>query len=205
MSALKLNAVKRPSGKSAAKVSRKAGKIPAVVYGKKTESVAIELEYQAFRKVFREAGESSLIDLTVDGGKNLNVLVHDVQLHPVTDNFLHIDFISVSMDEEITTHVPIVVSGVAPAVKDFGGMLDMVRDQVTVKCLPKDIPHHFEVDITGLVDFHTVIHVSDLKLPKGVTVVEEPELTLITVSAPKEEKEEAQASAEAPAAENKAA
>lgn len=190
MSVLTLEVQSRNAAETKAKHVRKEGNIPAVLYGKDREGVSLQMDYQTFRKLFRQAGESSLIELVIDGKDKETVLVHDYQLHPVTDDFTHVDFLVVNMKEEITTSVHIEIVGVSPAVKDLGGVLSVPRQEVEVKCLPKDMPHHLELDISSIEDFHTTLHVSDLVVPEGVEVVTEGELTLATVAAPREESAE---------------
>jgi len=190
MSVLNLEVKSRDASEMKAKRVRKNGLIPAVLYGKGREGVSLQMDYQSFRRLFREAGESTLIELDIDGKTKETVLVHDYQLHPVTDNFTHVDFLTVNMDEEITTSVHIEIVGVSPAVKDLGGTLSVPRQEIEVRCLPKDMPHHLELDISRIEDFHTALHVSDLVLPSGVVAVTDTELTLANVSAPREEIEE---------------
>lgn len=160
--------------------------IPGVFYGKGKESLALQVDYQPFRKAFIKGGYSQLMDLDVDG-KKFKVLVHDVQFDPITGAINHVDFINVNLKEEITTEVPVEVVGIAPAVKDHGGILTTVKHELTVKCLPMDLPHSIQVDVSTLADFSSAIHVKDVVLPKGVTITDDKDDVVITVSAPKEE------------------
>lgn len=188
MDTIKLEVVKRGDDLSVKQI-RDQKMVPAVYYGKGEDSVPLQIEYQAMRKTFLQAGYSSLVDLTIDG-KVKKVLIQEVQLHPLKGTIQHVDFMHVNLKEEITTEVPVVIVGVAPAVKDFGGTLNTVKNEVEVKCLPTDIPHEIEVDISGLVELSAAIHVSDIKVPKGVVILDDPENVVVMVNAPRVEEEE---------------
>lgn len=149
-------------------VLRAEGFIPAVVYGGK-ENRTIKIPASAFQKVFAQAGESSIIDLTIDEKTSIPVLVYDVQKHPTTTEVIHIDFFEVDMNKTITANIPLVFTGIAPALK-LGGTLLESLDEVAVTCLPKDLPHDITVDLSVLKTFEDSIHVSDLQIPAGVTV-----------------------------------
>ncbi len=190
-SVLTLDVESRNPSEIKAKHVRAQGKLPGIFYQNGKENIAIQMDYQTFRKLYRKAGDSSLIELNVDGGKaKETVLVHDYQLHPVSDDFTHVDFLGVNMNEEITAQVQIEVVGVSPAVKGQGGVLSTPLNTVEVKCLPAKMPHHLEIDISTLEDFHSAIHVSDIVVPEGVEIITEADLTVATVSAPREEEAE---------------
>lgn len=187
------------------KAIRASGRIPAVYYGRGKASLSLELNYQTFRKVFEKAGENTIIDLTVDG-KKVPVLVHDVQFDPVTDKIAHVDFIHVDMEKEVTTSVKVTFVGVAPAVKNLGGILDVQKHEIKIKCLPKDLIHGIEVDVSPIVDYHTSIHVKDLKVPATVKILDNPDDTVVTATPPRAEEETKPAEAAAvPGAEGTAA
>jgi large subunit ribosomal protein L25 len=169
---------------------RRNKQIPGVFYGKGKESLALQVEYQVFRKAFIKGGYSQILDLDVEG-KKFKVLVHDVQFDPITGAITHVDFLNINLKEEITTDVPVEVKGIAPAVKDHGGILTTVKRELTVRCLPMDLPHSIVVDVSGLLEFSQAIHVKDIELPKGVVITDEADDVVITVSAPKEEEVEA--------------
>ncbi len=174
--------------KSSPRALRKVKLIPAVFYGKKEKSVPLQMEYQDFRKVFMKAGSNQVVDLHING-KKTNVLIHDVQYHPLTDAISHVDFLHVDLSVEVTTHVPVVIVGVAPAVKNFSGILTTVKHELTVKCLPMDIPHEITVDISTLEQLSSSIHIKDLEVPKGVQFMDNVEDVIVTVSAPRVEEE----------------
>jgi large subunit ribosomal protein L25 len=185
METVALTAHKREAG-TRPRDLRREHKVPGVFYGFGKENLSLVLDYIEFRNAYRDAGQNTIIELDIDGEK-MKVLVHDVQYDPVHDTFAHVDFVNVRMDREIQTSVPIKFVGEAPAVKNLGGVLNTTREVVEIKCLPDRLMHEFEVDISGLADFHNAIHVSDLTVPEGVIILDDVELTLVTVNAPAEE------------------
>jgi large subunit ribosomal protein L25 len=172
-----------------AKLIRTEGNIPAVCYGSSKENFAIQVDYQDFKKAYIKAGENTIIELDVDG-KKYNVLVHEMQIDPIYNTVNHVDFILLNMKENVDTHVPIVLTGESLAVKEMGGVLNHVLDEVMVRCLPGDIPHEFTLDISQIADFHTALHVSDLEVPKGVELLTDTALTVVNVVAASESKDE---------------
>lgn len=173
-----------------AKNLRREGLLVAEFYGHGVENMSLQTDYQEFRKLYREAGENTVIDLVVDGGKTFKVLVHQVEYDPVTDEFQHVDFINVRMDQEVTTNVPVVLEGQAPAVKELGGIVMQNLDEIEVRCLPGDLINEITLNIESLVDFNSSIHVSEITVPEKITVVTDPERTVVTVTAPREEEPE---------------
>jgi len=172
--------------------ARKNGKIPAVLYGQEKENKDIWVESLPFGKIFAEAGENTVIFLELDGGKKENVLIYDYQIDPLSGKFAHIDFLRVNMKEEIETEIPLVFVGEAPVVKGKGGIFIKVMDNVEVKCLPGNMPHEFQIDLTKLVDFEDKIIVGDIVVPKDVEILDNPETIIASVSAPRSEEELAQ-------------
>jgi len=170
-----------------AKNLRKEHLIPAEYYGHGVKNMSLQMDYQAFRKLYKKAGSNTVIDLEIDGEGMKNVLIHNVSSHPVTDAYTHVEFINVRMDEEVTTTIPIRLEGQAPAVKDLAGILIQNLDGIEVTCLPKDLVHEIVVDIAGLVDFNSSITVADLKIPVGITVLDEPDASVAYVTEPQEE------------------
>jgi large subunit ribosomal protein L25 len=159
-------------------------KIPAVVYGPKVENRKIILDDLQFRKMFSAVGESQLIDLKI-GEETIPVLIHEIQTDPVRDDFLHIDFFAVEMGKTLTTRISIVLTGTSPAVKNFGGILMHAKNFVEVKCLPRNLIAEVVVDVSNLENLHDKIAVSDLPKFDGIEVLDNPELTIVTVTAPK--------------------
>ncbi len=188
MENIALNAQKR-STDIPAKVLVSQGLIPGICYGSGKENIAIQADYQEFRKVYKQAGENSIVELNVDGEKH-NVLIHDLQIDPIYNTARHVDFLLVNMKEMIDTSVPVVIVGEAPAVKELGGTLNLALQEVEVRCLPGNIPHEFNVDVTGLLDFHSSIHVADLVVPKDVEILTDKDITIVNVAAPAAESDE---------------
>ena len=178
----------QPRDKSVkAKILRKQNLIPAEYYGHGVENMSLQLDYQSFRKMYKKAGSNTVIDLEIEGKGMKNVLIHNVDTHTVTDLYTHVEFINVRMDEEVTTTIPVLLEGTAPAVKDMGGTLIHNLDGIDVTCLPKDLVHEIVIDVSSLVDFNSSITVADLKIPKGITVTNEMEASVAYVTAPREE------------------
>lgn len=183
-----------------AKIARVDGVIPAVVYGKDTPSTMLTVGVSEFIKVYREAGKNHVITLNV-GKKSYSVLVQEAQRHPVTGAFRHLDFLVVDMKAEVHVQIAIKLVGTSPAVVE-GGQIHQTLETLDVKCLPKDIVDAFEIDLSNLVMGHT-LHVSDIKVDsKKFTVLSHAEEAVVSVHAPKKQKdEETTATVEAPAAE----
>lgn len=162
---------------------RMSGKIPAVVYGPGVEPVSLSIAYNEFSKLYNEAGESTLIDLAIDGAKSAKVLIQDVQYDPLTQRTRHVDFRQIRMDQEIETAVELVFVGVAPAVKELSGTLVTPASEINIKCLPDKLLTTFEVDLSVLKTFDDVIYVKDLKLPEGVVSMDSPDTVIAKANA----------------------
>lgn len=167
---------------------RRQNEIPAVVYGKGKENIALALDRGDFQKAYREAGHSVIVDLEVEG-KGKKALIQEVEEHAVNGNLLHVDFYEVSMTEKITTTVPLKFIGDSPAVLDQNGTLITNKSEVEIECLPLDLPHEIEVDLSVLVDFEASIHVSDLVVSDKVEIKDEPEELVASVEPPRSEEE----------------
>lgn len=167
---------------------RKNGMLPAVVYGHNTPSQSIEINEREFQKAFKQAGESTIINLNIEG-KSQPVLIQEVQNHFLKDTPLHVDFFAVNMSEKLTAHVPLVFVGEAPAVKTLGGILIKNLAEVEVECLPSDLPQHIEVDIAALADFETDIRAGNLKLGDKVQLLTNAEEVVANVAPPRSEAE----------------
>ncbi|HEU0080987.1 MAG TPA: 50S ribosomal protein L25 [Candidatus Paceibacterota bacterium] len=168
---------------------RKAGRIPAVFYGKKEASTPISIASTDFIKAYRSAGESTVVVLQGDGIE-VESLIHDMDLHPVTGKPLHADFYVFEKGKKIRVDVPLEFTGTAPAIKELGGSLIKVLHDVEIEALPKDLPHKIVVDIAGLVDFKSTIKAGDLQLPAGVTLAISPDDIVASAAEPKAEEEE---------------
>lgn len=167
---------------------RPEGLIPAVVYGKGKDNESLSVEAGNFERVLKSAGTSSIIDLDV-AGDTKKALIQEVVTHPVTSKILHIDFYEVSMKEKITTSVPLKIVGESAAVIDKNGSLMTNKNEIEIECLPADLPHEIEVDISVLDDFDKAIHVSDLKISDKIEIKDDLEEMVVTVEPPRSEEE----------------
>lgn len=178
---------RRERGKELKKL-REAGKLPAIMYGPKEESQTLFVDAQAFDKLFREAGESTII--TLKGLKeDTEVLVQDIAFDPARGGMTHVDFYAIERGKELTTNVPLEYVGEAPAVK-LGGTLTKVLHEVEVTCRPAVLPREIMVDVSALKDFEHAIHVKDLPLPEDVRIENDPDDVVTLVQAVEEEAEE---------------
>lgn len=168
---------------------RKAGHMPAVFYGKKEASTPVSIRLADFKKVWAEAGESTVVTLDTPNGKKES-LIHEVEVDPVTGTPTHADFYVFEAGHKVEVSLPVDFAGVSPAVKDLGGTLVKVLHELRIEAMPKDLPHAITVDISVLANFGDQILAQDIALPTGVSLKANPEEVIATVSAPREEKEE---------------
>ncbi len=183
-----LSADVRETGKKL-QTLRKEGLVPAVLYGHGVEPQSIMLDHLRFARAFREAGENTLIALSIGGGKSVNVLIKDTQKHPTTNRYTHADFFQVRMDEVIETAVPITFVGESPAVRELGGILIRAIDEIDVSALPADLPHTIEADLSKLATFDDVIKVSDLPVSSKVEILHDMDSVVALVEPPRTEAE----------------
>ncbi len=180
-----------------AKLARVADRVPMVYYGKGIKNLNFSADYQDFRRAYQKGGRSTILTLVNEDDKQFPVLVHEIQYHPVNDRVIHVDVVAVDMNKPITTKIPLKFIGVSLAVKDLGGVFVHNRDFVKVKCLPKDLVHEIEVDISLLVDFSKSLTVVNIVAPAGITILDAPTVNVATVAAPRDiEAEEAAMKAE---------
>lgn len=189
MDKISLDAITRDIFGRKTNKGRRDGLVPAVVYGRGIESKNVWVKLLDFKRLIKKSGESTVIDLVIDKKDNRNVLIYDTQKDPVRDNFIHIDFFQVKMDEEIETEVELEYAGESQAVKAMGGVLVKSLDMVEVRCLPADLPAGIEVDISVLKTFEDRICVGDLKISKKVKVEIDPETVVALVVPPRSEDE----------------
>lgn len=171
---------------------RRDGLIPAVIYGKNIDSINISLNTKEFNKIYKDAGGNTIVLVKIEGGNDKNVLIHRVDRDGVTGYVIHTDLYEVKMTEKITAKVPLNFIGDSKAVREMDGMLITNKNEVEVECLPGDLIHEIEVNIEALDDFEKAIHVSDLRVPQGVVILDEPEETVATVEPPRSEEEMAE-------------
>lgn len=165
---------------------RKAGMVPAELYGHNIPNTHLSINANEFGKVLRKAGESTIIELMTEDGKVHNVLIQDVQKHYLHSQPIHVDFYEVSMTEKLTATIPLEFTGESMAVKAMGGTLVKVLNEIEVECLPVDLPHAITVDISVLKSFDRSILVKDLKVSDKVTVVTDHEETVAKVQPPRD-------------------
>lgn len=181
-----LEAVKREGGPA---TLRAQGFVPAVYYGAGKDAVSIAVPVKEFAKVLKEAGETTTVVLQI-GGEKINTLIYDVQHDPLTGAIAHADFLVLDMNKTIEVAVPIEFTGIADAEKNGLGNLVKVLHEVNVSALPANLPHSFVVDVTALATLDDQIHVSDIALGEGVTLVTSPDEVVALVASFTEEKEE---------------
>ena len=184
-----IKAKKRVAGKSDA--LKKKGEIPAVFYGAKKSSTPISVNNVEFKKIWHKAGESTTIKILMEEGEDdIDTLIHDVQVDPVTDEPIHVDFLAIDMNKPIRVKVAIEFEGVSEAVKGGLGTIVKVMHEVEVEALPKDLPHKLVADISKLATLEDQIFISDIKLPEGVTMIANETDVVASVAEQKEEIEE---------------
>lgn len=186
---LELQTLPREANTKASAV-REAGNIPAIIYGGGKDTVAVAVEEAGFKKIFREAGESTVIQLQT-GKDTEQALIQDVQVDPVSGKILHVDFKAVVAGESITVTVPLEFVGESPAVKSNLGTLTKAIQEVEIEVLPKDLPSELPVDLSQLAALEDQILVKDIPLPAGVTVLNDADEVVAVISVAKEEVEEA--------------
>lgn len=184
---LKLAAQSRTtSGKGAARSLRQQGMVPAVIYGHGREPESLTLEAAALGKLLQTATAASVLEVTVGSGAPVQALIREVQRNPVrASEIVHLDLYEIHADETITVSVPVHLVGTADGVRNFGGVLDHVLREVEIECLPRDLPEHIELDVTAL-GIGDSLHVRDIVVP-GAEVLQDGDLTVATVVAPRAE------------------
>ena len=189
MATANLTATRRDAtGKGVARKLRADGQIPAVIYGHNREPQSLAVSSRDLERLLdRVSAASTVIDLDL-GGTTSRTLIREIQRHPFKRQILHVDFQELVAGETVTVEVPLVIVGIAEGVRVGGGVLDQVLRQVEIECDPGSIPNHIDVDVTNLTIGHS-IHVGDLVLPAGVTMLTDEEQTIAVCSAPRIEAE----------------
>ena len=183
MSSYQLRAEPRSIVGKKVRFLRRQGVVPANVYGH-ADSTAIQVSAREVEHTIHRAGRTQLVDLEIVGGEPTTVLVKDWQRHPYKGDLLHVDFYRVAMTETLRMDVPLRLAGDAPAVKTHDGTPFQPLATVSVECLPADIPEAIEVDISGLDEIDSAIHVRDLTAPSGVTILTDGEEMVVKIMAP---------------------
>lgn len=216
-----LNAEPREITGSQVKQLRNEGKIPAVLYGRGFTNQNLCLDKNDFKKILRQAGSSTIVELTIkparhaadlkaqgDAGgdkEKFNILIHEPQRDPISDDVIHADLYKIDMAQELQTEIPLEFTGVSAAVEDLEGNLITNKDALEVKCLPDKLVSEILVDISTLKTFEDTIKVSDVKIPEGIEVLNDPEEIIAQVTPPRSEEELEEMETPAVADEEKAA
>ena len=196
-----LQTTRRPDhGKGAARTLRSAGRIPAVIYGHNRPAESLSIDSAALAKLIKAGGAgSAILDVTIDGGTAVKALIREIQRHPLRQtDILHVDLYEVRADQKITLEVPVHLTGTSDGVRNFGGVLDQVLHKLEIRCFPADIPGHIDLDVTPL-GIGKSIYVRDVKRP-NVEVLNDPNLPVCSVVAPRTEEVVAPVAAAADAA-----
>ncbi|HVR44657.1 MAG TPA: 50S ribosomal protein L25 [Thermoanaerobaculia bacterium] len=190
MAEITLEVVRREEqGKNASRRLRRAGKVPAVVYGGGKESVPITVDRKTISDLIAksEHGVRSIFLLSLAGNEQKrHAMIKDVQIDPIKGHVEHIDFVRVVMDRKVKVAVPVHLNGVPDGVKNQGGILEFQVRELHVECLPGQIPDSFEVDVSPL-GLHGVIRIEDLPIPDGVTLLDDPERVVVSIGVPRAE------------------
>lgn len=182
--------IRKTTGDGPAKTLRRKGRVPAVLYGPGSDPVSLTVNLAELEQVInKSAGGQVLLNLTIHNGKesHCTAMIKEVQQHPISRNILHVDFYEISMDRKIKVNVPIVTMGKCIGV-EMGGILQIVRREIEVSCLPLEIPESIEIDVTDL-DVGGSIHVDEIPLGENVELPDDVNFTVVTVVAPKIEEE----------------
>ena len=193
---LKAN-IRKSTGNGPARVLRCNGQIPAVLYGPGTESILLSVSINDVEQVLKKSKAGQvLLNLVVKNGETFNktAMIKELQTHPVSQNFLHIDFYEIAMDRKIRVKVPVAIKGKSIGV-ELGGVLQIIRRELEIMCLPVKIPEAIEIDVASL-DVGDSIHIEDISLEEGMEILADVNFTVITVVAPKTVEEETTAEEE---------
>jgi large subunit ribosomal protein L25 len=185
---MELQATQRDLARKARNL-RKEGILPAVIYGRKEASAPISINHKDFEKLYKAAGESTVI--TLKGlGEDKDVLINDVEIDAVSGKAVHADFYAIEKGQTVTVTVPFEFEGISPAVKDLGAILVKVMHDLELTVLPKDLPHSIVVDVSKLKEIGDQIAIKDLKIPPSAELSIDAEEVVAMVTLPKEESDE---------------
>jgi large subunit ribosomal protein L25 len=166
---------------------RTTGVVPGVLFGKSTGSIAVQLDAKALEHLYREAGRTSVVKVSVDGGQPTSAIIKSIQRNPLTGRALHVDLFAVDLTHEMQADIPLSFIGTSSAVEMEGAILFTSLDHLKVRGLPGDLPHEIEVDLAPLTDLEATIHVRDLLVDSKVTVLNDPDDLVAKVTPPREE------------------
>ena len=171
-------------GKQNARAIRREGGVPAVLYGRSQDTLAIQLNARIFKQFLRTYGENVIINMEIGGGNAETVIIKEIQRDPVEkQQLLHADFIRISLDEPVTAAVPVVLVGTPAGIQE-GGVLELPLRQVTLHCLPMQLPTELTLDVSKL-EIGDAIYISDLDLDDAVEILDESSRIIATVSQPR--------------------
>lgn len=183
------SSVREATGKGSNRKLRRSGKIPAVLYGHKNDSVSLEVDPKDIFKILHsDSGENTIFGLNVPGRERLNCLIKEYQLEPISHILLHADFYEVAMDETLEVKVPLETEGESYGVKSEGGLMDIVHRELHVECLPGDIPESIVVNVTDL-KIGDMIRVRDLVVSDKIKILDDPETVVVAIEHPRAEEE----------------
>ncbi len=190
MTEIKLNALLRSEKNSKTKKIRADGFVPAVIYGSEAKTRSLKIKQLDFERVFEQAGESNLIDLTIGKEDPVKVIIKDIQKNAIKGGIIHVDFYQVDMSKKIITEIPLNLIGESRAEFELGGFLMKNIDSIEVQCLPGDLVDHIDVNLSKLENFGDAVRVVDLVLPSGMAATSEPDEVVVSVVEPRKEIEE---------------
>jgi len=192
MATIQLDSKKRTTiGKGSARKLRSMGRLPVILYGPETDSIMLSLDYKQLQKTLRgKSAESIIFDLRVDSNGKDNskrVMIKEIQKDPVTRDYLHVDFYEISMEKELEVDIPVYLVNTPIGVSE-GGILEHIRRELKISCMPKNLVDKIEIDVSGL-DIGQSLHIEDISFPPGLKSIEDGNLTIATVVAPTIEEE----------------
>ncbi len=163
-------------------------RIPGVVYGHGFETVNVWVDATSLTRTFEKAGTNTIVSVEIGQSEPVKALIHDFQVNPITNKIIHVDFFHVRMDEKVETHIPIVITGESPAIKNMGGTLNHI-ESITVRALPGDLIHEITVDITKIETFEDRITIADLNLSENIEILTDEQTPVASVIAPRTQEE----------------
>jgi large subunit ribosomal protein L25 len=180
-------------GNQAKKLYRE-GLTPGIVYGNIKEPISVQFSVKDFSKLFKEAGETHVIDLIIDEGKSIPVIIHALDIHPVSRKLRNVDFKAVDLKKVTTAEVPVILTGVAPAVKEFAGLVSIKLEEIEVEALPEKLPESIIIDISSLKTLEDNIFVKDIIIVGDYKILSDPDQAVVVIET--ETKEEVEAVAQ---------
>ncbi len=184
-----INATSRELLGKKVKALRRQGQLPVNLFGHESGNQNLTVDAKEFTKVYRAAGSSTLLELNIENKKPVKVLIHDYQINPITGELIHADLFQVKLNEKLQTEISLSFVGESPAVKDLEGNLVTTKDALRVEAYPQDLVGEIEIDISSIVTFDDKITVADVKVPSTITLLDDPEETLVVVTPPRSEEE----------------